>query len=288
MLDSEAKAIVEDDTADQADQVEDAPEVEAEDAAPVDDGEIVITIEGEEPEADDDAEVEAELGDKGRNALRAAREAAKLARQEARELKAKLASMEPPKAKPELKRPTLEDCGFNEDTFADQMAAYVAAKKEADAEREAEESAFKARETTYQEKLTRYHAERAKVGVDDDAQSVVTGALNMQQQTALMDASGDPAKVVAALAKTPKILAELSGIKEIHKFTYRLAQIEGKIQMTAKAPPPPETKLRGSIASPGGSLAAQLDAAEKRAEQTGDRSEVVRIKRQMQAAGVKA
>jgi hypothetical protein len=116
----------------------------------------------------------------------------------------------------------------------------------------------------------------------------VVAKLTPQQQSALMDASLDPAKVVAALAKTPKVLDELSGIKEIHKFTYRLAQIEGKITMTTKAPPPPESKLRGGVAVPAGNLAAQLKAAEDRAEQTGDRTEVQRIKRQMREAGVTA
>lgn len=266
-----------------------APEIEAAPEVIEDDGEVVIAIEGEEPEADEDAEIEAELGDKGKHALKAARDAAKAARQEARELKAKLAEREATATPaPALKRPTMEECGFNEDAFAEKMSAYVIAQREADSKKEAEQAEAKTRETAYQEKLTRYHAEKAKVGVDDDAQALVVTALNAQQQAALMDASGDPAKVVAALAKTPKVLAELSGIKEIHKFTYRLAQIEGKITMTTKAPPPPETKLKGGIGIPAGNLSAQLEAAEKRADVSGDRSEVIRLKRQIRDAGVKA
>jgi len=250
--------------------------------------EVVIAIEGEPPEVDEDAEIEAELGDKGRNALRAAREAAKAASRKVRDLETRLAAQEQPKQEPELKRPTLEDCGFNEDTFAEQMSAYLSAKKDADAKREAEAAKVRERETAYQEKLNRYHAERIKVGVDDDAQAVVVAALNAQQQTALMDASSDPAKVVAVLSKTHKILSESAGIAEIHKFTYRLDQIEGRITMTEKAPPPPESKLRGAGAPPSASLSSQLEAAEKRAEMSGDRSAVLRIKRQMREAGVKA
>lgn len=265
-----------------------APEVEGEDTIAAEEPEeIVIAIEGEEPEPDEDAEVEAELGDKGRNALRAAREAAKQARAEARELKAQLAAKEPPKQEPELKRPSLEDCGFNEDVFAQKMADYVVAQREADAKKAAVEEETKARETAYQEKLTRYHSERTKVGVDDDVQAKVVAALSPQQQAALMDASLDPAKVVAALAKTPKVLAELAGIKEIHRFTYKLAQIEGKITMTTK-PPPPESKLKGGVGVPAGNLTAQLDAAEKKAERTGDRTEVIRIRRQIRDAGAAA
>lgn len=282
MLDSEAQGLTEDAAEDTVEGGEDTL------AAVEPEGEIVIAIEGEEPEPDEDAEIEAELGERGKNAVAKLRQANKEKAARLRELEAKLAAQQPAKVEPELKRPTLEDCGFNEDTFADQMATYVAAKKEADAKREAEDAKVKERETAYQDKLTRYHAEKVKVGVDDDAQAVVVSALSNQQQAALMDASLDPAKVVAALSKTPKILAELAGITEIHKFTYRLAQIEGKITMTTKAPPPPESKLRGGVASPGGSLASQLAAAEAKAESTGDRSDVVRIKRQMAAAGVKA
>jgi hypothetical protein len=281
MLDSETQGLTEDTAEDTVEGGEDT-------LAAVEPEEIVIAIEGEEPEPDEDAEIEAELGERGKNAVAKLRLANKQKAARLRELEAKLAEKEQPKAEPELKRPTLEDCGFNEDAYAEQMAVYVAAKKDADAKREAEEAKTTARETAYEEKRARYHAEKAKVGVDDDAEAVVVSALSNPQQAALMDASLDPAKVVAALSKTPKILAELAGITEIHKFTYRLAQIEGKITMTTKAPPPPESKLRGAVASPGGSLASQLAAAEAKADSTGDRSEVVRIKRQMAAAGVKA
>ena len=260
-----------------------------EDTLAADDGEIVISIDGEETDADEDT-LDPEIGEKGVNAIKAARIAAKEARAEAREAKAKLADYEAKVAKPvlELKRPTLEECEFNEDTFAARMADFVVGQRNVDAKKAEAAAAAKASETAYSEKLTRYHSERGKIGVDDDAQSRVVSALNEGQQTALMDASLDPAKVVAALAKTPKVLAELAGIKEIHRFTYRLAQIEGKIQMTTKAPPPPETRLRGGTSGGLGTLASQLDAAESKAEASGDRTEVLRLKRAMRDAGVAA
>ena len=58
--------------------------------------------------------------------------------------------------------------------------------------------------------------------------------------------------------------------------------------MTTKAPPPPESRLRGGVAVPAGNLQAQLDAAEKEAERTGDRTKVIQIRRQIKAAGVAA
>lgn len=246
---------------------------------------VVIAIEGEDPEPDEDAEVEAELGEKGRNAVRALRAAAKRARAEARELKAKLEAKEAPPVVDELgPRPVIADYEFNDDKHAEALIAWNEKKRQRDAQVETEKATAKQREDAYRAKLAKYHDERAKIGVDDDLQAKVVAALSEQQQAALMDASVDPAKVVAALARTPKVLAELSDIKEIHKFTYRLAQIEGRITMTTKTPPPPETKLRAGVAVPAGNLAAQLEAAEKRAEQTGDRTEVIRLRKQMRGA----
>jgi len=279
MLDGQADVATEDQV--------DVIEAEAETPEPE---EIVITLEGEDPEPDEFADVEAELGDKGKRALKAARDAQKAAAAEAREAKARLAELEAaakPK-EPEIKRPSLEECGFNEDTFADQMAAYVAAQEKVKSAKVEEEARAKAAAEAYQAKLDRYHSERAKVGVDDDAQARVVAALTPQQQSALMDASADPAKVVAALSKTPKVLAELSGIKEIHKFAYRLAQIEGKIQMTTKAPPPPETKLRGGGSPVDAVSTIPLEKLRDKAEATGDYTAYLAEKRRRQAAGVKS
>jgi hypothetical protein len=272
-----------------ADDGHDTVEAEGQDTLAAEE-EVVISIEGEEPEPDPDAEVEAELGEAGKRALKAAREAAKEAAKEAREAKARLAEIEAatkPK-EPELKRPTLEDCGFNEDVYAENLAKFLAADEKRKADEAKAKQAEKAANDAYEAKRTKYFDDRAKVGVDADAEARVVSKLNAQQQTALMKASRDPAKVVAALAKTPKVLDQLSATTDIIEFVYLLAQTEGKITVTTKAPPPPESKLRGGVAVPAGNLTAQLEAAEKRADQTGDRTEVIRIRRAIREAGIKA
>jgi hypothetical protein len=264
-------------------------DAEGEDALAAEE-EIVVSIEGEEPDPDPDVEVEAELGEAGKRALKAARDAAKDNAKKLREAEARLAEIEAaskPK-EPELKRPTLEDCGFNEDVYAERLATFLAADEKRKAAEAKAKDAEKAETEAYEVKRKVYFESRAKVGVDDEAEARVVSKLNGAQQTVLMDVCADPAKVVAALAKTPKILEELAGIGKIHKFAHRLAQIEGKITVTTKAPPPPESKLRGGVAVPAGNLSAQLEAAEKRSEQTGDRTEVIRIRRAIREAGIKA
>ncbi len=275
-----------------ADPGEDTVEAAGEDTLAAEEpGDIVITIEGEEPEPDEDAEIEAELGEKGRNAVRALREAKKKDSARIRELEASLAEKEAASKPPEDElgpRPVIADYGFNDDQHAEALLQWAEKKRVLDAKREAEKAAQKAELDAYQEKLARYHADRTKVGVDDDAQAIVVAALSPQQQSALMDASLDPAKVVAALSKTPKVLAELAGIKAIHKFTYKLAQIEGKIQMTTKAPPPPESKLRGGAATVDATSRDPLEKLREKAQDSGDWSSYFSEKRRREAAGVKA
>ena len=273
MLDSEAK-----DEVTEAPPVEETPPVEAPEPqaeVPEDDGgEIVISIEGEEPEADPDAEVEAELGDAGKRALKAAREAAKATAAKLREAEAKLAAVEAqtkPKEEDVLgPRPVIADYGFNDDAHAEALLAWSEKKRALDAKKAEEQAAEKAANEAYQAKLARYHAERVKVGVDDDAQAKVVAVLDERQQTALMHSCPEPEKMVAALAKTPKVLAEVAAIKDPLLFVRRLTQIEGKIQMTTKAPPPPESKLRGGGAAGEAISSQSLDKLKAEADRTGD------------------
>lgn len=252
--------------------------------------EIVIAIEGEEPEFDPHDVPDEELGEAGKRALKAAREAAKEASAKARKAEARIAELEAASkpATPEIKRPTLEECGFNEDTFAAKMAEFVAADDKRKSEEKAEKDRQKAATEAYEAKRNQYFEDRAKVGVDDEAEARVVSRLTPQQQAALMDASGDPAKVVAALSKTPKVLEELSGIKEIHKFTYRLAQIEGKITVSAKTPPPPETRLKSGGAPHDAVSTTPLDKLRDKAEASGDYTAYLAEKRRRADAGVKA
>lgn len=261
------------------------PEAEPQDTVAAEPEEVIIAIEGEEPEADPDAVPEEELGEAGRRALKAAREAAKESARKAREAEERAAAIEAqykPK-EPEIKRPTMEECGFNEDIFAEKMAAFVAVEEKRKAEQQAEQARQKAAAEAYEAKRARYFEDRKTVGVDDEAEARVVSRLNPQQQAALMDASGDPARVVAALSRTPKVLEELAGIKEIHKFAYRLAQIEGKITVTTKAPPPPETKLRGGGATADAISTVPLDKLREKAEASGDYTAYLAEKRRRSA-----
>jgi len=266
----------------------DAPEIEIEPEE-----ELAITIEGEEPDVDPDDDIEAELGDRGKRALQAARKAAKEASAKARAAEAELAAMRmaPVVEEPALVEPTIEECGYNEALFKQKFREYTASEAKIEAQKQARIAEAKAADDDYQARLGKYVTGKTAMRVDDfdAAESMVRSKLTIEQQNVLIRNSDDPAKTVLALGRSKKALDDLAAIKDIDRYAYALAKLEGKITVTSKAPPPPESKLRGGGASGGGGpLTSQLAAAEKEAERTGDRSKVVAIKRQIKAAGVKA
>ncbi|MES2781727.1 MAG: hypothetical protein V4657_02930 [Pseudomonadota bacterium] len=268
------------------------PEDEADQAEA--DESLQIVIEGEAPEADPDAEIEAELGDRGKRALQAARKAAKDAAAEARAAKAELAALSraaPVADEPELVKPTISGCGYNEDVFVEKLREYDAQVAKIEQRKQARVADARAAEDDYQARLGKYVTGKTTLRAADmdTAESLVRSKLTIEQQNVLIRNSDDPAKTVLALGRSTKALDDLAKITDIDRYAYALAKLEGKITVTTKSPPPPESKLRGGVsASGGGSLTSQLAAAEKEADRTGDRTRVQQIKRQMAAAGVKA
>ena len=248
-------------------EAEGGEEIEAEEEQP----DLVIAIDGEEAEQEPDDEG---LGPRGKTALAALRKAQKEAAAEARAAKAELAELKAasaPKVEA-IERPTLEGCGFDADLLEKKLEAYVVAQAEVKAKAAQREADLKAQDDDYQARLGRYTTGKAAMRVDDyeAAEETVRATLTREQQSVLIRNSDDAAKVVFALGKSKKALADLAAVKDIDRFAYQLAKLEGKITVTSKAPPPPETKLRASGGS-GGIVAAQgLDKLYDAASKSGD------------------
>jgi hypothetical protein len=279
---------------------EEQPEEEAEgEEQPDEEAELSITIGDDEDEEHIDPDLEAELGGKGKAALAALRtaqkEAAREARKSAREAKEAKDALEalrnqisPPK---EIALPTLEECGYNDNVYAQRMEEYVnakAAKKVAEDKSREQEAAVK---QDYDSRLAKYKTGKTALRVSDfdDAEDSVVSVLTQEQQSMIIRCVDDPATIIYALGKSKKTLAELASIRDWDRFAYKLAKIEGGIKVNKRTPPPPEKRMAGGSpgSSGGGALTSRLNAAEKRAEQTGDRSEVVRLKREIKALSQK-
>jgi hypothetical protein len=264
------------------DQVEDEVEAEVEE-------DLTITL-GDDAVEDEDEDLDEELGEKGRRALKRLRELAAEKSREARVATARLAQLEagstPNTAMP--KKPTFEECGFDEAVYDKQIEEWVLAKAEAEKRAATQEAERQKGEQDYNDRLKRYTESKQVLRVPDyeEAEDVVRRSLSTQQQAIIIRNAAEPEKFVYALGRSKKALGELASIMDLDRFAYRVAKLEGEIVVKKKGPPPVESRLPGgSAATVGtGSLKNQLAAAEKDAERTGDRSKVIAIKRQMQQA----
>lgn len=246
---------------------EGAPEQEAED-----DGELSIEIEGEEPVEET-------------HALRQLREQY---RDQARELEQYRKAATP--RIPEVgKKPDLwEDYDGDPDKFEAALIDWNNRKHQADtAARDAEE---KARVNNMEfQRLTARHEERAaalKIPNFAEYQQTVVDALGPEMAGAALVLADDSAKLVAALGKNPQALARITAEPNPLKQIKMLLQVEAKIVTTKKKPPAPEastiTRSTASLALSGGDK--KLEALEKEADRTGDRSKLIAYKASKRAA----
>lgn len=291
MLDSEQPEDLTDETAevevDEAESEAQAPEESAQDGD--EQAELTITLGEEDP--DDDAGIEEALDDKGKRALARLREVAKENARKARELAAELAAAKAEKeavAEEEIVKPTIEQFGYNTERFEEALIAYHEKRRALDAKKAAAQKAEDDAKADFQSRFDAYTKAKSAIRVPDfeDVEDVVRQALTPQQQSIILRNSDRPEQVIYALGKSPKALSELAKVKEFDRFAFQLAKLEGSIKVSQKSPPPPESKLKGgnAAAAASGNLASQLKAAEARAEITKDRTEVLRIKKLMQAS----
>lgn len=291
MLDSEQIEDLIDETAevggDEAESEAQAPEDAAQDGD--EQAELTITLGEEDP--DDDAGIEEALDDKGKRALARLREVAKENARKARDLAAELAAAKAEKesvAEAELVKPTIEQFGYNTDRFEEALIAYHEKRQALDAKKADAQKAEDDAKADFQARVDAYTKAKSSLRVPDfdDVEDVVRQALTPQQQSIILRNSDRPEQVIYALGKSPKALSELAKVKEFDRFAFQLAKLEGSIKVSQKSPPPPESKLKGgnAAAAASGNLASQLKAAEARAEITKDRTEVLRIKKLMQAS----
>lgn len=189
---------------------------------------------------------------------------------------------------PKLKEPTLENCNWDEAEYKKQYAAYLKEQHEIDQRLEDQRKAVARQQDEEKALRTSYRTAAGKLGVQDfdEAEDAVCATLSEVQQNILLSGCDNPAVVVYALGKNPGKAEELAKLTNPVKFAVALGKLEKEIKVTPRKPntkPAPEQiPTRTASLSGGGNTA--LEAARKRAEQTGDYTEVNRIKRAQRAA----
>jgi hypothetical protein len=272
-----------------ADAQDSALESETDDLLP-DEGNGDLDQEGTDSEAEgDEDEVLVTFGDEAAPASNEGQDSGlvRKLRAEIRDRDARLAELAKPSA-PQVvevgEKPTLESCDYDEDTFETALDAWKDRKRQAEEATTQAQRDAQANPAAWAEEMADFGRKKLALKVRDfeAAEEEVVAGLSQTQQAIVIKASSDAAKVIYALGKHPAKLATLAAIQDPIKFAVAVSKLEGTLKVTTgnRTAPAPEGIVRGS-APISRQTDKHLQRLEAEAERTGDRTEVVRYKRQL-------
>lgn len=206
-------------------------------------------------------------------------------RRENAELKRQLQSQgqaQPETAADPGAKPTLLSCDFDEAAYEAKLDAWKEATAKAEARKQAEAKQgeevtrfWQTRGEVYAKGKEAYSAQAPKAFAA--AEAAVSAALSRAQQNVLLSVADDPASVVVALGRYPKLLEEVGKETDFIRLGAKLAKLEANLTKPEKPKsntPPPEQKVRGSGSGSGGKDST-LEQLRAKADKTGDRTAVV-------------
>lgn len=265
------------------DDVEHEADVELETEETEDEGEIVVSIDGEEASEKEEAEPAPEW-------VKELRKKHRELERENRDLKAKVSAANGMENAPAIlpKKPRLDDDGidYDQDKYEAELDAWYAKKKDFDDKQRENEKAEAEKQNSFNAKLESYNQAREKIRVPDfeDAEGNLINALDRTQQGIIIDACENPALLVYALGRNQGKLNELAAIKNPVQFAYAVSKLENTMKVTKKTAAAEVEKMPPSFG--GKSVASadkNLDRLRAEAEKTGDYSKVMQYKKQLKA-----
>ena len=241
-------------------------------------GQIVLTIDGEPVEDDDDDPDLAETED-DTPVIRKMRQRLKDAKRREREMQRKIEeaanASQPPQEVGE--RPTLDQFDYDEDAYAEALASYLDRKKEADQKQAAEQERAKRLEDAFQAKKAAYEVNKAKLNAPDfdSAEEAIKATFTATAQGVMLAAAKEPERVVYALGKSPALAKRLAELQDDPiAMAAEIGRLESRIQLQPRKPSTkPERRVKGSAAT--GSSVAVKDF--ERALQSNDMTEALRM-----------
>jgi hypothetical protein len=184
-------------------------------------------------------------------------------------------------------KPTLESCDYDGDRFETELDAWKEKKAKADAAQSSAQQAAQAERERFQQRLDAYQGGKTALKAKDFdvAEAAVMSGLSPVQQAVALKAAADPAKLVYALGRHPQKLAELAKLNDPIEFAVAVSKLEGQLKVTqrGRTPPEPDTAPRGSAPLTGAKVDPHLERLEREAAKTGDRTAVVRYRREQRA-----
>lgn len=180
------------------------------------------------------------------------------------------------------KKPTLEDADYDPEKYETALANWFERKRKADEAEARAKAAQQAQANEWRAKLEGYSKAKAALKVQDyeDAEAVVTEALDITQQGILIQGAENPSYVVYALGKNPKKAKELAGIKDPIQFAFAVAKLEGQLKVSNRKPSSAPEKPVSGTGRVSGAIDSTLEKLRAEAEKTGNYSKVIAYKNQ--------
>lgn len=277
-----------------ADEADNAPEIDDEDVLELTDevqpGAEDDTAPDEEDEAEeivafDDGETDPQEGDSG--LVKHLREEIKRARAEAAEARKSAPKPQPVEVG---EKPTIEDCEYDQDVFEKEYEAWKERKEAAESQAAQQTQTTEEQQKAIAERLEKVVEQKAALGPKaDTAFDNVKAVLGEERAVAIMQIADTPeaaAKLLFALGNNPDRLTALADETDPVRFVKAVARLEGQVKTVKRRkvidPDVPERGSAAVSAAPGG-IQKRLAKLKAKAEETGEYSEYLELKRQVKA-----
>lgn len=177
--------------------------------------------------------------------------------------------------------PKIDDDGidYDADLHTAAMAKWMESKAAADKAKGEADSARKAASDAWQAKLGTFAEQRAALKVPnyDEAEAAVAADFNERQISIIVGGANNKAAIMYAIGRNPTQRARLAKISDEVEFAVEIGRMEAQLKQR-RPETAPERKHEGNAATQGGDR--KLDALEREAARTGDRSKIIAYKYQ--------
>ncbi len=182
-------------------------------------------------------------------------------------------------------KPTLESVGFDADEYETKLAEWFERKRSHEEQERKKQTEQEQAAKTWQEKLTAYESKKAsiktKVKDFEDVEKEARDVLSVQQQGILIHAAKNPELIMYHLGRNLEKAKKLAEINDPIQFAFAAAEIDSQMKVQTRKPQTnPERKPTGS-APISGAVDSKLEALEKEADRTGNRSKVIAYKKSL-------
>lgn len=215
----------------------------------------------------------------------------KVNRKQAAEIKALKKQLEQATApkEPEIElgaKPTLASCKFDDKKFETELLEWNDRKRKVEEQKAKKMKLVEEQNNAYRAKQERYAAKKQEHAFKDfnEAESLVSTTLSLDQQGIIVDGADDSALLVYALGKNPKELERLSKLNPI-EFAVQLGKLETKLSVKNRKAPAPEKRVTGAKSGGVAQSDAHMEKLEKEAEKTGDRTAIRLYRKKLREKG---